>query len=326
MGGSGLPWRGGRPLFCITVHIVPGDWAGWPWRQRLKPHLCSASSQGSMEPPRPQGSRFTALAAGCLVPLGRLHSTHPALCRADPGNWQQEQEGGRAARWKRLGHRQAEGRLPSARPPASPVAARVTQASPVAGPMAAFQPAAPLSLSWAQPALRMPLRPSANCGRPLCALHQVSTRGCQGAKFLSWDSGLSHCPVLHTPGLYPPGDLQEILGRPEGLELRSRTCVPLPPFPRWAPQLPGPATAPHPQILREGPRAGAVHTVRAGFKYYGKPQTEPTCPDCVRRMGRKFQYSSPPPPRPVPCVLSTLLLREVGAGESSTAEAQIQKS
>lgn len=312
------------------MHIVPGDWAGWPWRQRLKPHLCSASSQGSMEPPRPQGSRFTALAAGRLVPLRRLHSAHPALCRADPGNWQQEQEGGRAARWKCFGHRQAEGRLPvlpaQCQAPSQP-GGRSGHPGLTCGGAYGSLPASSATVPLVGTACppHAPEAISQLWEATLCIVPAVR-QGVPGGQVpeLGLASPTALCCTLQ--GSTPPGDLQGILGRPEGLELRSRTCVPLPPFPRWAPQLPGPATAPHPQILREGPRAGAVHTVRAGFKDLGKPQTGPACPDCVRRMGRKFQYSSLPPPRPVPCVLSTLLLREVGAGESSTAEAQIQKS
>lgn len=58
----------------------------------------------------------------------------------------------------------------------------------------------------------------------------------------------------------------------KGVELRGRTCIPLFPFPRWAPHLPGPATAPGSQTLREGgPRAGAVHTVRE-LKLLGNPR------------------------------------------------------
>lgn len=207
-GARACPALARRPATVpITVHIVPGDWAGWPWRQRLKPHLCSASSQGSMEPPRPQGSRFTALAAGRLVPLRRLQA--PTLLCAGltlgTGSRNRREEGQPGGSVSGTGRQRGDclSCQPNARPPGSPVAAQVTQALPVAGPMAAFQPAAPLSLLWAQPALRMPLRPSANCGRPLCALHQLSARGCQGAKFLNWDWPLPLPCAAHSRAIPP---------------------------------------------------------------------------------------------------------------------------
>lgn len=79
--------------------------------------------------------------------------------------------------------------------------------------------------------------------------------------------------------------------------------------------LPGPATAPRAQIPREGPRAGAGHTVRAE-----DPEPRMACLPRLRREGAHKVPGQFLSPGPVLCLPLTAVTAGSGRGRGNSTE------